>query len=178
MSTAWETEDDVIPTAGDEVLASPSKLSLFKQRHPGAYTNDDLNALNLPPEKQKSHHRVWLVLVDSEFANDWGIVEDTQGDLLWTPGKGEIVGTWTHSKLDNRIHISLLSSINALEDKSIAIWTKYAEERKLQKAVRKTTRTRKTKEPEAEHEPVPVISIETKVAFNSLRAKLKRGHTD
>ena len=103
--------------------------------------------------------------------DDWGIVEDTLSNLLWQPGQGEIVGTWTRSKLDECIHVSLLTSISALEDRSIIIWTKYAEERKAQKAAGKKPRAaKKADEPEL----IPELSVEKKLEFNSLRAKLKR----
>jgi len=164
--TSWVTEN---ATPNEGALTLPSKLELFKQKHPGAHTNDDVKSLNLKPEQQREHPRAWLVLVDSEDT-DWGMVEDTLGDMLWQPGKGDIVGTWTRSKVDNRIHISLLSSVNALESRSIAIWSKYAEERKVKKAA--------GKKPRAVRKPVeipsPEISIEDKVYFNSLRAKLRR----
>ena len=172
--TSWETEDEVINEEegrATEAEASSAKLELFKQKHPGAYTHADINFLNM--EDAKDHHRVWLALVDSEDC-DWGIVEDTLGNISWNPGEGDIVGTWTRSKIDNRIHISLLSAINALEDKSIAIWAKYAEERKAEKKTGKKTRTPGVKKQVDEPEVIPELPVEEKMKFNSLRARLRK----
>lgn len=189
MAEQWKTEDESLSdddpgemdAAATEMLmagisysgteATESKIAAFKSRHPGAYTHHDLTVLNLPPEKQKEHHRAWIVLVDSDI-DDWGMVEDTKGDLLWQPGKGDIVGTWTRSKVDGRIHISLLSAINALEDKAIAIWSEYAEQRRIQKATGKKPRSPRAKK--EEQEPDAPLPAETQLAFNSLRAKLRR----
>ena len=166
---SWDLEEEE-STDHSETPAkkADTKIELFQQAHPGAHTKADLEAIG--EKGDVDHHRAWLVLVDSD-TQSWGIVEDTLGDINWTPGSGEIVGTWTRSALDKCIHVSLLTAINALEDRSIAIWSKYAEERKAQKATGKKSRSpRKPKD----EKPVVEESVETMMAFNSLRAKLKR----
>lgn len=164
-NSRWEVEKDDEESSNEE----PSNIDLFKQKHPGAATFDDVKAAGA--DKLQSTTKAFLALIDSEHGN-WGVVEDTLGDMLWVPGKGEIVGTWTRSKVDNLLHISLTTAIVALVDRSIQIWAKYAEERKAGK-VAKTQRTARAPKDVVE-EPVPELSIEEKLAFNSMRAKLKR----
>ncbi len=156
---SWEVEKDEEPV---------SSIDLFKQQHPGAATKDDIKAAGA--EKLESTHKAWLALVSSDH-EDWGMVEDTLGDILWTPGKGEIVGTWTRSKVDGLLHLSLTTSFRALVDKAIQIWARYAEERKAGKVVKE----RKARQPkEIVEEPVAELPVEEKLAFNSLRARLKK----
>jgi len=123
--------------------------------------------------------KTYLALVASDHMT-WGIVEDTLNDLLWEPGKGELVGSWSKAPYDNLIHISLCTSISALQDRSIQIFAKYAEERK-QKAlgihktgVAKPKKARSTSEPEQPEVLAGELSIDEKLKFNSLRAKLGR----
>lgn len=194
---SWQTEADDAPNAGSEELApgefeaavkegvdegveavgtlldeaaSDGRLKAFMERHGGTYEHLDVNKL-------KEHHRVWLVLVDSENKEDWGMVEDTLGELLWVPGKGEVVGTWSRSKVDNRIHISLLTHISALEDRSVQIWAKHADERIMKKqgkaAGTGTKKPRKKKEEEDQQALIEAQSVESRLQFNSMRAKLK-----
>lgn len=122
--------------------------------------------------------KTYLALVDSDIAN-WGIVEDTLNDLLWEPGKGELVGSWSKAPYDNRIHLSLCTSIAALQDRSIQIFAKYAEERRLKAAGVKTPaaskRVRKTGVMgEPAQVELPTLSVDEVLKFNSLRAKLGR----
>jgi len=136
-------------------------------------TEDD--ELQEVPPKTEYKVKAYLVLVDSDH-QDWGIVEDTMNDILWQPGGGEIVGTWSKPKYDNLIHISLSTAISALQDRSIQTFAKYAEERRQQIAgVKKPAkRGKKAAEPIQEQLPAPEISIEEKMKFNSLRARLGR----
>lgn len=161
----WQTEDE---SPVEEARATDPKLDAFVAKHKGTYEPFDYSKL-------KDHPRARVVLVGSEAKEeDWGMVEDTLGNLLWVPGKGEVVGTWTRSAVDNRIHVSLLTHISALEDRSVQVWAKYAEERLVKKAPAGTRKPRKVKTDEQELEAPQVESVETRLAFNSLRAKLKR----
>ena len=170
----WKLEED--ESSENVQVAEPetgSKLELFKQSHPGAYTKEDIDAVEAEiKQKTADHHRAWLVLVDSD-TEDWGIAEDTCGELLWIPHQGDIVGTWTRSSLDGCIHISLLSTVSALEDKAIAIWQKYSEERAIQKKAGKRASSG-TKKKAVVVEEETASTVENIVVFNSLRAKLRR----
>lgn len=136
-------------------------------------TEDD-EAQKVPP-KLVFEVKASLVLVDSD-KEDWGIVEDTLNDILWTPGKGEVVGTWSRPRYDNLIHISLGTALSALQDRSTQTFAKYAEERRLEvKGVRKPpTKAKKATEPAQEQMPTPEISLEEKMKFGALRARLGR----
>lgn len=176
-SNKWIPEEDDAPEESSisQAMATSSKIEEFKARHPSQYSAEELAALKLPlsAPSRKEHHPVWIVLVGSEEKDDWGVTEDTLGNLLWAPGEGDLVGTWSRSSLDGRIHISLLTAISALEDRTVTIWAKYAEERKAQKATGKRKRTAKAKIEEPE--PADELPVETKMEFNSLRARLRRG---
>jgi hypothetical protein len=117
-----------------------------------------------------------LVLVDSD-KDEWGIIEDTDSDLAWQPGKGEIVGTWSRTKHDRLIYISLCTSIQALQDRAVQTFAQYAELRRTKNTPKKHAATVKgaTKKVEQEQEqPVTELPFEKKLEFNSLRAKLGR----
>jgi len=139
-----------------------------------AWETEDDEVQKAPP-KQEFKVKAYLVLCDSD-KEDWGIVEDTMNNILWQPGSGEVVGTWSKPRYDNLIHISLATAISALEDRSIQTFAKYAEERRQQIAgVKKPAkRGKKAAEPIQEQLPAPEISIEEKMKFNSLRARLGR----
>lgn len=137
---------------------------------------DEVQAPERPSAPPKPEYKVkaYLVLVDSDKFNDWGIIEDTLNNLNWQPGTGEVVGTWSRTPLDNRIHVSLGTALNALQDRSIQIFARYAEERK-QKAlgVKRPSRVGKVAA-EPAPEPVPELSVDEKLKFNELRARLGR----
>ena len=124
------------------------------------------------PPKTEYKVKAYLVLVDSDH-QDWGIIEDTMNDILWQPGKGEVVGTWSRPVYDNLIHISLGTALSALEDRSIQIFAKYAEERRQKDMVKRAPR-KAGKAAEPVQEPVPEISLDEQLKFNSLRARLGR----
>lgn len=137
-------------------------------------TENDEEQEPIPPQKLDYEVKAYLVLVDSD-TKDWGIVEDTMNDILWTPGKGEVVGTWSRPRYNNLIHISLATSISALQDRSIQTFAKYAEERRQAgTVVGKQKKPRKAADVMEEQEPARELSVEEKLRFNSLRAKLGR----
>ncbi|MCJ7759859.1 hypothetical protein MUP59_01795 [Candidatus Bathyarchaeota archaeon] len=150
MSKDWETEDDEV-----QIPTTPARPST--------------------PTHLVFEVKASLVLVDSD-KESWGIVEDTLNNLAWEPGKGEVVGTWSRPKYDNLIHISLATSIAALQDRSIQTFAQYAEERRQQKlGVKKPSkRAKKAGEPMQEQAPVQDISFDEKMKFNALRARLGR----
>jgi len=123
-------------------------------------------------ETVKPTVKAWLALVDSDTDN-WGLVEDTRCDLTWVPGKGEIVGTWSRTEYDGLIHIGIETAVSALQDRAVQVWAKYADERRVQKATGKKPGKAKTRKPEEATIPPAELSIEEKLAFNSLRARLK-----
>lgn len=146
MLSGWETEDD-------EVQKMP--------------------AYHLTPPRLEYQVKAFLVLVDSDKC-DWGIVEDTLNDILWTPGKGEVVGTWSRPKYDNLIHISLGTSLSALQDRATQTFAHYAEERRQQKEATKKPSKRLKKADEPSQEQVQELPVDEKLKFNALRAKLGR----
>ena len=160
----WETEDEETP---EETPKKSSSIEAFMTSRPKDYDIRKDEAL-------KPSVKAWLVLVDSD-KEDWGLIEDTLGDLNWTPGKGEVVGTWSRTRFDNLIHLGVETSLAALQSRSTQIWSKYAEERKVQKATGKKPKKTKQLKPEEVVLPSPGLSIEAKLEFNSLRAKIKRG---
>ena len=157
----WETENN-----GGEATPEPSSIEKFKTSRPPGYDirKDAVMASTI---------KAWLVLVDSD-KEDWGLIEDTHGNFNWVPGKGEVVGTWSRTQFDGLIHLGVETSIAALQDRSIQIWSKYAEERRVQKATGKKPRKAKALSPEEAALPSPGLSLEQKMEFNSLRAKLLR----
>ena len=158
----WETEDN----EGGET-PKPSSIEKFKTSRPPGY-DIRKDEVMIPTVK------AWLVLVDSD-KEDWGLIEDTKGNLNWTPGKGEVVGTWSRTQFDGLIHLGVETSIAALQDRSIQVWAKYAEERRVQMATGKKPRKTKAPKPEEAALPAPELSVEQKMEFNSLRARVLRG---
>ena len=158
----WETEDNE-----NEVTPKPSSIEQFKTSRPPGYDIRKDEAL-------KRSVKATLVLVDSD-KEDWGLIEDTLGNLNWTPGKGKVVGTWSRTQFDGLIHLGVETSIAALQDRSIQIWSKYAEERRVQLATGKKPKKAKALKPEEAAIPAPELSLEQKMEFNSLRARVLRG---
>ena len=168
MSTnkTWETEED---KAEEQILAlsEPEKTAIeqFKVEHP-----EQINTgLKLEPYTVKT----WLALVTDED-NQYGIVEDTKGDILWVPGKGEIVGTWSKARYDGCVHICLMTHIQALQDRSTVIWNAYMQERKAAKTADRKTGKKSVKKTTSE--PVIIekqLDTDSQLKFNSLRARLK-----
>lgn len=157
----WETEDD-----NEEEPRKPSSIEKFKTSMPKGY---DIRK----DEVIKTAVKAWLVLVDSG-KEDWGLVEDTLGRLDWEPGKGEIVGSWARVAYGNLIYLGVETSLAALQNRSTQIWAKYAEERKAEKAAGKKPRKPKAVKPEEAVLPSGELSVEQKLEFNSLRARLMR----
>jgi len=114
------------------------------------------------PKEYKA--KVSLALVDSGDET-WGVVEDTLGNICWKPGQGEIVGTWSRAPYDNLIHMGLTTSLEALQDRAIQIWKKYADERKMAPVVKARRKA---------GVPVPDSDLEIQAKFNTLREKLIR----
>ena len=169
---AWQTEDDEgeKATLGEDMSSTARLLAI----------------LGVNNVKEGYQTKAYLVLLNSDH-DDWGVIEDTLNNLMWEPGKGEIVGTWSRPRFDNRIHISLCTSISALQDRAIQTFLHYSEEHK---AAAKTAKPKPAKSPRAKKaaaaaqdkagaESLSAIdaadtSIETKLAFNSLRVRLGR----
>ena len=156
MSNAWETEEDDIQ---ESTKTAPT-------------------ARPTSPPRLEYEVKAYLVLVDSDNHNDWGIIEDTLNNVNWQPGEGEIVGTWSRPQYDNLIHISLSTALSALQDRSAQTFAHYAEERRLREAgLLKPPRKGKkavTSTEEPALVPTPDISIDEKLKFNALRARLGR----
>jgi len=173
---AWQTEDEEETVTPEEGMSRTAQF---------------LTTIGINKIKEGYQTKAYLVLLDSDPLDsdhdNWGIIEDTLNNLMWEPGKGEVVGTWSRPRFDNRIHISLCTSISALQDRAIQTFLHYSEERK---AAAKTAKPKSAKSPRAKKaaaaaqdkagaESLPAIdaadtSIETKLAFNSLRARLGR----
>ena len=162
MAGEWKTEDD--GAQGVEELLDRISTPLTLDRP------------STPPEleyKVKAH----IVLVDSDKYNDWGIVEDTLSNILWRPGMGEVVGTWSRAKFDGLIHITLGTSLSALQDRAVQFYAQYADERtQVAAGTRKPSKrsSRAGKDAEPAPEPTQELSVEKKIEFNSLRARLGR----
>lgn len=158
-------------------LPTVSSGSPFRERRTvvsvESWVTEDDEVRKVPPEAEFKM-KAYLVLIDSDHHN-WGIVEDTMNDILWVPGKGEIVGTWSRPRYDNLIHISLATAISALQDRSIQTFAKYAEERRqIELSAKKPAkRLKKAVELEPTPEPVQELSVDERLRFNSLRARLK-----
>lgn len=137
-----------------------------------AWETEDDGAKGTPP-KPEYQVKAYLILVDSD-KQDWGVVEDTHNDLAWTPGKGEVVGTWSRPRYDNLIHIGLTTALQALQDRAIQTFAKYAEERKQVAEGKKKPSGKSKKAKEPAQEPTQELPVDEKLKFNSLRAKLGR----
>lgn len=137
-------------------------------------TEDEETHRPTQPPKPEYKVKAHLVLVDSDKYNDWGMIEDTLNNLSWQPGLGEVVGTWSRPGYDNLIHMSLGSSLSALQDRSVQTFAHYAEERRQRELGAKKPTKRGGKAVEPTPEPVQDISVDEKLKFNALRAKLRR----
>lgn len=119
-----------------------------------------------------------VTLEDSD-KEEYGVVRDTTGIFDFTHGQGDVVGTWTRSRVDNLIRVSLLPSIEALYDKAVRTWQNYAEERKIAKEIKasggRVAGKRKTKLTVNVEAPEPVkLPDEEKIKFNDMRARLMK----
>jgi len=167
----WETEGEGTEPSSLNVEVAPDMPTL-----PGPLPPSDK-----APSPVEFAPRAYLALVSSD-KHDWGMVEDTMGNLLWVPGKGEIVGSWSRPQYDNLIHISLSTPINALVDRAIQTNKRYAEERLMKELGIKTPkvpRVKKTKEGKGagtEEVELPVDTtqamVKVSLEINSLRARL------
>ncbi len=157
----WETEED-----NGEEAGKPSSIEKFKTGRPDGYDirKDEVIRRNV---------KTMLVLVDSNTEN-WGLVEDTLDKMDWEPGKGEIVGTWSRVTMDNLIYLGVETSLASLQNRTTLMWAKYAEERKVEKATGKKPRKPKAAKAEDASIPAPELSVEEKMKFNSLRARLMK----
>jgi len=183
--TTWVPEDaEDVDASNSQDLLTRDEAALTPEVS-RSLTARQLETLGKQLVKPEYKIKVYMVLVDSD-KHDWGIVEDTLNDILWVPGKGQIIGTWSRTKLDNCIHISMCSSIDALVDNSIQTFAQYAEERRqkaagVARAPRKSAKSAKSPksasagESSQEQLPAPVISLDEQLKFNSLRAKLRGG---
>lgn len=121
-----------------------------------------------------------LVLLESDI-HDYGVIEDTLNNLMWQPGLGEVVGTWSRPRYDNRIHINLCTALSALEDRSIQTFKFYTEQNALiakgvvlPKKPRSTKTAKESPTSASSDNVVETVSVDTKIEFNSLRAKLMK----
>ena len=164
MTTPWKTEEE------EPIGGVPIQLQLGNT--PAATAH---NLENFAKQKISTTYvtKASLVLVDSD-KETWGIVEDTLGDLLWQPGKGEVVGTWSRPGYDNLIHMSVGTSLSVLQDRSTQTFAAYAEQRRQSEAGVKKPRKSSKKAAAEASEPLPEISVDEKLKFNSLRARLGR----
>lgn len=164
MSTPWETESDTEVPDTEVMLQRDVAASL---------TERQLDTLGKQKVKESYQTKASLVLIDSD-KHDWGVVEDTLSDLLWEPGKGEVVGTWSKPRYDNLIHISLGTAISVLQDRSVQTFARYAEERRQKELGTKKPARKGKGAAEPMPEPVQELSVDEKLKFNSLRAQLGR----
>lgn len=169
--TTWvtEQEDTIVGGVSESELKRDEEVSL-------SLTHRQLQKIGEGKVNPLYKIKASLVLVDSD-KEEWGIVEDTNSDLAWEPGKGEIVGTWARTKHDRLIYFSLCTSIQALQDRAVQTFAQYAEKRRTKDIPKKRAPTvkgaAKKAEPEPE-QPATELSFEKKLEFNSLRAKLGR----
>jgi hypothetical protein len=178
-SSQWKTEEEETIQAQLSKIISTNELSAidkFRKEYPAAPVTE---AVKEGVKEGAYIPRTYLALVPIDEEN-YGIVEDTLADIMWVPGKGELVGTWTRPGYDNMIHISLLTHIQALQDRSTITWRKYAEERKAMKATSKKPKKAKVAKEDKENagqleEETPAeLSVEVQLGFNKLRAKLMK----
>jgi hypothetical protein len=142
--------------------------------------NDTQFLLDRSSLLEQSSLKTQLVLVSSDVL-EFGIVESTDFNPDWVPGKGTVVGEWCRLPIGT-IQLDLTTSIEAMHDRSIDIMKRISEAAvagkiKLRKPktpsdkVSKPHRTRKSPLIKAEvPDRVPQQLDEEK--FNSLRAKL------
>ena len=128
------------------------------------------------PTKFESKPKAHIALEDSD-TEDSGIVKDTLCDINWVPGQGHTIGIWSRSKIDGLIHISLLTSIEALYDSAVRTWEEFSKARTQQKE-RKARGVRgpskKTLAEAEEQAQIQKLSDEEKLKYNDMRAKLMR----
>lgn len=126
--------------------------------------------------QEPKHHTKAQLVLDGSDKYTFGIVRDTEGIFTWETGKGSAVGEWTKSPHDDMYHLFLLTSIEALVDKSVVRLEKIAVQRaagvirstgeveKLKSTKRAPTHLKATVMPEP-----PPISID----FSSMKSKLR-----
>lgn len=184
-STISDEEVPLEPKDQDEILSSLSKSAENNETVDSAHGVPNLNDLssklsaitdgNEPSKiKLENKPKAHIVLEDSD-TEDYGVVKDTRNDIMWVAGNGDVVGTWSRSKVDGLIHISLIDSINALYDRAVMSWAKNVEARKVQKIKKSRTSdgTRKPGRPKLEKpQQTVVVSDKDRAVINDMKAKL------
>lgn len=141
-------------------------------------TTDEIQSTTPEGTKPKfeSKPKAHIALEDSD-TEDSGIVKDTLCDIAWVQGQGNTVGIWSRSKIDGLIHISLISSIEALYDSAIRTWEEFAKIRAQQDA----RKARGVRGPSKKKDIAPdestqlqPLSDEEKLRYNDMRARLMR----
>lgn len=117
------------------------------------------------PETPQYQIKAHVALEDSD-TQSWGITKDVEGNFLWKPGDGSIVGTWSRSPVDGLVHVFLETPLAALIDKATLRFAEYAERRRTIAP----TKTPRTKTPKPQREPVGVS--EDLTAISNLRKLL------
>lgn len=110
------------------------------------------------PETPEYKVRAHLALEDTD-THDWGLVKDTEGNICWKRGEGQLVGTWSRSPSDGLIHICLETTIMALVDKATLQFAKYAEKRRTEIAAPKARSSRGPRAPKPEPEQSEALTV-------------------
>lgn len=136
------------------------------------------NMEEVKKNKNLSYKTMVSLILDDSGHEDYGMVRLIGFGIGWGEGMGDVVGTWTRSRYDNAIRISVAEPLTALQDKATAIWMAYVEARKSTSIEAKKSR-RSPKTPEHEQQQPSASTptqtdVERVVQFNSLRAKLKK----
>ena len=75
------------------------------------------------------------------------------GNYALKPAEGELVGNWTRSPVDGLIHVFLETPLQALADKAVQGFAKYAEMHRMAIPAPKSTKARTPRTPKPEPGP-------------------------
>lgn len=165
--TSWQTEaeEKSFGRADWDTLSIAERVTKTKESgldgKLGSKSWEDLTprerATIIDPEKRpmmldfrvKAH----VALEDSDRER-WGMVKYLKpGNYKLEAMEGELVGNWSLSPGDGLIHVFLETPLEALADRAVQEFAKYAEARRITAAVPKVTRARTRKTPVPAPEP-------------------------
>jgi len=187
MTTTWRTETeeptklfdkadwDALSVAERATKAKESGLEGKLGSKLWGYLTPQERATIQNPEKRPAkldlQVKAHVALEDSDKEH-WGMVKYLEpGNYKLGAAEGELVGNWSRSPGDGLIHVFLETPLEALADRAVQEFARFAEARAMVASAPKTTRARTPRTPKPTPEPEPSEELTT---ISNLRKLLSK----